>query len=627
MAKDMNQALDSIDQRINTVQNRLEEWLDSDDLNDNSGEGLQDELEDLNQVIDRYIKKVEEEHEKLEKQLQDLNSRMDEIQKKLGSIDESDDARIALVNEYNSLQSERSDLNHTMYKHSRQLSDLKRKRDEVHHLTERHGEVVSTLRESTEKATGRLGTAAKTIVKKAAIAPVSIIKGGVVSTIKSTATKVNPLDKSITKEDVSDTGMEALRLGYGTAKKGVRGIKTVGRSIKTTQRTIKTTGTVVRGSGRLIYRTATTAVKVITTAARVAGNIAAHAVAAVMNPLFWVFVFLIILCLLIAGTVAIIFAGDNTDKAAYTGAAGLTDVSAEYQEALNYFNIAVQAQRDGFNGIIDSMYYSYSDLGHSDLVYMERTKADDTLTIYNKAYASDTYRGALKSQWILGITEQEGIAIAYVYLQKIQNTANGTENAIYGVTYTQDTFDTIVSKCVSYSDTTYTGQQCPSANCTAHIEYSPNPAYSDALEANNKAAAAFNDWLPIADMLYYYYNKIPVSNGQIAYWNNYIVPAVNAWITKYNRYDIDYTNNGNTMKEKLGAEYEAANAALNSTPATIETTVYKCDLNHTLHSLGLFFYNKEDVMNALGFTDAEKEWVDLTELGFQNNSELTSETT
>ena len=42
-----------------------------------------------------------------------------------------------------------------------------------------------------------------------------------------------------------------------------------------------------------------------------------------------------------------------------------------------------------------------------------------------------------------------------------------------------------------------------------------------------------------------------------------------------------------------------------------------CPHLHTLHCFGLDFYDKNDVMNALGFTQKEKEWEEMTEKYFE----------
>ena len=49
---------------------------------------------------------------------------------------------------------------------------------------------------------------------------------------------------------------------------------------------------------------------------------------------------------------------------------------------------------------------------------------------------------------------------------------------------------------------------------------------------------------------------------------------------------------------------------------------YICEYQHNLHSVGLAFFDKETVMNALNFDDISKQWVELTETGFENNPDI-----
>lgn len=61
----------------------------------------------------------------------------------------------------------------------------------------------------------------------------------------------------------------------------------------------------------------------------------------------------------------------------------------------------------------------------------------------------------------------------------------------------------------------------------------------------------------------------------------------------------------------------SALATLNSTDQYITSAYQICDHLHTLHSIGLFIYDKDTVMTELGFTDAEKNWESMIELGME----------
>lgn len=173
------------------------------------------------------------------------------------------------------------------------------------------------------------------IAKKAVTAPVSATVRTARNTIKSVFSKANPFDKKINKNDVTDTGVETIRLANS-------GIKTVKSSIKTTQRTIKTTGTAIKRTGTVVYKTTAFTAKSTVAVAKFVGN-----------------------------------------------AAGLVDVPAQYQVGLEYLNTALENHRNDFNSLIDSLYYNYDDLTNSNLVYMERTDESGGKAIYEKSFATD----------------------------------------------------------------------------------------------------------------------------------------------------------------------------------------------------------------------------------------------
>ena len=399
--------------------------------------------------------------------------------------------------------------------------------------------------------------------KKVVTAPVSATVRTVKGTIKSAFSKANPFDKKINKEDISDSGVESIRLANS-------GIKTVKSSIKTTQRTIKTTGNIVKKTSTTIYKTAEITAKTTGAIAKFAGNTTIHVIASLTNPIIIIFIGLIIIISLCFGSVLILISGDNTDKSARVNAVGLGDVPSQYQTGLEFLNTALENHQNNFNSLIDSLYFSYDDLTHSTLVYMERTDSSGNQAIYEKSFVTDDRKNALKSEWNIPLTEREFLAIAYVYLENEINPSGNTEHGIYEVSYNQEVFDTIVSKCVIYSDSVYGGQNCPDENCTRHVEYVDNPDYYYALDRLNEAADNYN-------------------NSGDDYW---------------------------------GQEYEYWADVLNNTPSTIEEVTYICEYQHDLHSVGLAFFDKETVMDALDFDDISKQWVELTEKGFENNPDI-----
>lgn len=408
-------------------------------------------------------------------------------------------------------------------------------------------------------------------LNKIANIPISVVK----SSIKNGVSKANPFDKNINKDDVSDSGIESIRLGYTTIKKGKNAIKTVDRTVKTTERTVRTTKNVVHQTAKVIYRTGKFTKRAIVVTAKVTETIAIHVTAALMNPVVIIVAgFGIILIMMMAMIILLIGGGASASssiKNAYSSAAGLSNVSEQYQNAIDFFNTAIETRKAEFDAIIDDMYYDYNNLPESSLVYMKRTLPEPE-TIYEKSFSVDERKESLKSEWDMDLTisEVEAIAIAYVYLEKEKNTENHTEGGIYKISYTQEVFDLILTKCVTFVDTVSAGQYCPSGNCTRHVEIVDNPDYYYALNKVNEAADNYN-----ASFSDYWANEY-------VYWSN----------------------------------------VLNNTPATIEQVTYICEHKHDLHSIGLAFFTKEDIMNALGFTDNDKQWEELTEKGFENNPDI-----
>lgn len=387
------------------------------------------------------------------------------------------------------------------------------------------------------------------IVKKTIQSPFSVAK--------DTVSKINPFDKKINKENVSDSGVESIRLANS-------GIKTVKKSIRTTKNTIKTTSTVIQ-------KTTAFTVKSTIIITKMTKNALNHIIASLMNPIIVIFIGLILIISLSYGLILILISGDNTNKSTRVNAVGLVNISSQYQVGLEHLRTSLENHQNDFNSLIDSFYYDYDDLTNSDLVYMERTDISGSRLIYAKSFATDDRKETLKSEWNISLTEREFLAIAYVWLENEKNIANhNTGHGIYEVSYNQEVFDTIIEKCAVYNDTVYNNQNCPDENCTRHVEYIDNPDYYYALDKVNEAADNYN-------------------NSGDDYW---------------------------------GEQYEYWLDILNNTPSTIEEVTYICEYKHDLHAVSLVFYDKETVMNALGFDDISKQWVELTEKGFENNPDI-----
>ena len=242
--------------------------------------------------------------------------------------------------------------------------------------------------------------------------------------------KANPFQKKIDKNDVSDTGMESVRL----ADQSVR-----------------------------------TVAKVTVNVFKVAESVWNHAAAAMLNPVIWVILLLAFMTVLLGAVVVIIIdAGAVNTETAYVSASGLGVVDEKYLEGLELFRAAENTKRIDFNCMIQSA-YDGDPRSECDLIYMEKTYPDPSGTarksFFEVSFASQYYKEVMENAWNLGINEVEGVAITYIYLQKQANAAKHTEMDIYDVQYTPEVFAKILEMCVKYSDTKTENVECPGANC------------------------------------------------------------------------------------------------------------------------------------------------------------------
>lgn len=546
------------------------------------------ELEELTKKIDIKIHEIDEKIKEVKHDIKIMENEIDLLYERKENADFADIQRIDdWINDI-----------------KRQINSCKMEYD----LLNREKDVQTSTKENAEKILqdlqknqhSALKNVTAGIAKKVVTTPVSATVRTVKSTIKSAFSKANPFDKKINKEDVSDSGIESIRLANS-------GIKTVKKSIRTTQSTIKTTGNIVKKTGTAIYKTAEITTKTTVAVAKFTGNVIVHAIASLTNPIVIIFIGFIIILLLCFGSVFMLLSGDNTDKSARVNAAGLINVPEQYQSGLELLHTSLENHQNDFNSLIDSMYFNYDDLTNSSLVYMERTNPDGAKSIYEKSFATDDRKNSLKSEWNIPLTDREFLAIAYVWLENEKNVSNNSQHGIYEVTYTEEVFDTIIEKCVVYNDTVYNGQKCPDENCTRHVEYIDNPDYQAAVERTDRSHSAWLDWCDIAQAIY---DNDGVTDD-IQWW-------INNWINTYNMSPY-YSNYGWDFVDDLYNQYSYNWDVMADTPEKIEKVTYICEYRHDLHSIGLAFFDKETVMNALDFDDISKQWVELTEKGFENN--------
>jgi len=423
---------------------------------------------------------------------------------------------------------------------------------------------------------------------------------------KGAINKANPINKKINKKDTTDTGVESLRLEYRTVKK--------------TKETVKTS----RNTVRMVYRTPQRVVRTVRAVFRVTRTVVIHAAAIVINPMVWLALLVLVMIYFFVMPIVFIVGGGltaNNNTKSYSSARGM-EITTEYPEAEEYYRIARDAKKSSYESMIDSMYYNAADLKNSDLVYMIR---NDPYQVFDKNYATDDYKNALKGAWLdTFMPPAEAISIAYVWLEKQQNDIHGTQGQIYSVDFTQDVFDQLVDLMVNWSETDYPGQECPSCNCTVHIDYVHNPLRDELWDKRNTSVNAYNDWNDIIPYLVQH-DSIRDGNAQAQYWNNNVRWRINNWILVYYSFFQEYptyTNGGSDFLNHLGQIYVSYENQYAATPETIIQQTTTCDHQHTLHSIGLNLNPRDAVLTAMGFDDLDKQWVEMTYQGFLRNTDL-----
>ena len=401
-----------------------------------------------------------------------------------------------------------------------------------------------------------------------------------VSGVRNIGNKLNPIDKPINKNDTSDTGVESLRLGYRTVKKGKKAANGV----------------------KLLYKAPAATIKVAKVSVKVTETIVTHIAAFLISPVFWIIVFIILIISTLIIPLILILAGGGvagtTKSKAYGTAAGSNQVIATaFVQAENFYRIASENKQNEFNSLINSFYFSTSDLSHSDLVYM---KCSHDGSEYQTSLATDTRKQQLKDKFSNSLPKAEAIALAYVYLEKQKNNDNNTSGKLYEIEFTQQAFDDLLNKMISWTETTYSGQECPSHDCARD----PNlfREWKDYERKYNEAVNSFNRWFDyvrngwnIDDWWHEYgwlYNTYPYTDNDGNDYGQYIGDMMHHFETERDRYHTDYDNSRVCVHE------------------------------HNLHAIGLDIISKEAVMDSWGFDENDRQWVEMTYQFFINNPDI-----
>ena len=388
--------------------------------------------------------------------------------------------------------------------------------------------------------------------------------------------------RKINLHDTTDTGAESVRLGVDAAKKGKRAVQSA------------------QNTAASVRRAARTAVHAVQ-------SVLVHTAAVLISPVTWVLlaaglvVYLITALLILLNGAAV--QQHAQQQQAYTTPVALGEnIPDEIRQAKAMFDAAADAQKQAYTAKIDVLRYSTADMPHNDTVYLVRNEPP---AAFETSLATNARKTQLKNAWNFGLSQAEGIAIAYVYLEKEANAAHSSEGVLYPVTFTQDVFDEIAAKAVRAAETQYKKQSCPGENCAVHPHETANPAYAEALAEYNLAASRYRDWCK---------NVMPVG----AEYAEALTRAVNRWSGDYGvrGLKVDEELCGR-METQLGAAQNAAAVRLQNTPETTVSPVRSCDRQHTLHSISLQFYSAEEVMQMLRFTGEEQQWAAMTAVSVQ----------
>ena len=368
--------------------------------------------------------------------------------------------------------------------------------------------------------------------------------------------------------ETPNAGTEGLRLGYSTVKKA-------DKTIRTTQRTIKTTAKTAKKTAKVTYKVTKTVVKITAKTVKAIAKGVIKIISVIPPPILLILVGAMLFMLLMLGTVMVIAGGvaggTNATKSAYENALGLAVPAEDYAYGASFYTTAMKDAKSSFEAKIDALSYDAADLAHSDLVYFTRSSpGNPNAKLEHSELATDAIKTQIKNTWLPSLSEQEVLAIAYVYLQKQENEAQGTTGALYQVEYTQETLDTVVAALYVVTENVHERQQCPGKDCDTHKVINPTWTYFD--EKLGEAAKIINGELP----------------GD---------------------------------KEQARVDYVNYMTSRDNTPKEIDEAY--CPKMHDNHSIALTFYDKTSVLMQLGLGETPyAEWVEMTITGFEKNEEI-----
>jgi hypothetical protein len=559
--------------------------------------------------LEDALRELTEQEDALGQEIENLDAKLIQLEKDLSNVwieagnpDCSMEHQTELLLEKNVLEGLRAETNEQREKLFVDKQKIGEKRKEI-------TKELDSLRGNLEKRDSSGSRVGRLIA-----APGKAVVSTTTRAVKGVLRKANPLDKQINRSDTADHGAESMRLAYGTARKTVHTANAAGRSVKSA-------ASVVRNVPKAVKRTA-----------QAVGNVFVHVVAVLISPVTWVILAIGLVLYLLMSLLIILTAvagqDNNAQQQAYATPVALgEDIPAEIAEAKGLFETAVNAKKSEFTDKIDALIFNTADMPNNDTVYLVRNEPPAE---YQTSLATDARKTQLKNAWELVVSEADSIAIAYVYLERQENEAHGSQGVLYPISYSQDVFDLIVADMVTVTETEFLNQECPDANCSVHYRETANPVYATAQQAYTDAVTRRDDWnanvAPRSNAYLSalaYYRNTPAA-GQPYAWqaveNAYAAFAqvVNNWSSVYGVWGLTIDERiDSTMQTRLNSEVAAAENTRNHTPQTIQTPYYTCDHLHTLYSFGLNFYTAEQVIQVLNFTEDEKQWAALTAASIQ----------
>lgn len=449
--------------------------------------------------------------------------------------------------------------------------------------------------------------------------------------IKEIEKNVNPLEEKIDKTNTTDSGTESLKLanqGIKTTKKTVRttknAVKNTKNAVKNTKKVAQTTAKAAKATAKATVKVTKAAVKVtvkvVQVTAKVIAKVVTEVVAALSNPYVLLVVLIIVVVILLIYGLVVLISGADTEQKAMSQPIGLGNMEEQYNNGLEYYNIALDERMGELTDIINGLSYNTDDREHSDL--LDYTRHEPGTLVYQKDFPTDYRKNNVISTFQHQFPSDEDIdefmAIAYVYLEKEANEKNGTDLRIYKVEFTQEVFNTLIEECIEYTHSTDDSVVCPNADCTRDKE--AYRVWQESVTKLERADVGSNEWVEGDENILEviggcetkreiidYVNWRVKGNWKAVYGDIYTenvdIESFDDALNYYNDYIVSTFNELQIDTGKLEEIYNNSTA---------------CYKHHKLHKVEASFLDADELMDALDFDSREEQWVELTKSGFEN---------